>query len=168
MTAQDKTPDKTSMTPVPERSGVRHPLMTLRDDIDRMVEDMFRNPFARFDIEPFRWMGGQASPRMDVKETDQALVVIAELPGIPEDKIDVSLSGDLLTIKGEKTVERNETEADWHLTERSHGRFSRTLRLPEAIDSDRVEAKYEHGVLTVTIPKTDSAPAKTKKIEIKH
>lgn len=170
MTMHDKTPDKITpetATP-PTRSGVRHPLLGLRDDIDRLFEDFVRTPFGRFDIEPFRFMGGPSvTPRMDVKETEDSLDIIAEMPGMTQEDIDISLAGDVLTIKGEKKIERDEKQANWHLTERSRGAFSRSLRLPESVNADGCEARFEHGVLTVHLPKREDAK-KARKIEIKH
>ena len=102
---------------------------------------------------------------MDVKESAEAVVVKAEVPGIDAQDINISVTGDVLTIKGEKKSEREEKEANYHLVERNYGSFSRSLKLPAAVDLDKIEAKYDKGVLTVTCPKKEAV--KPKAIEIK-
>ena len=102
---------------------------------------------------------------MDVAETPEKVTVKAELPGLDPKEIDISLVGDLLTIKGEKKSEREENKENYHLVERSYGSFSRALRLPAAVDIDQIDAKYDQGVLTITCPKKE--PVKPKAIEIK-
>ncbi len=105
------------------------------------------------------------TPAVDVAETPEKVTVKAELPGIEPKNIDISMVGDVLTIKGEKKSEREEKKENYHLVERSYGSFSRALRLPAAVDADKIEAKYDKGVLTVTCPKKE--PIKPKAIEIK-
>ena len=102
---------------------------------------------------------------MDVKESAEAVVVKAEVPGIDAQDINISVTGDVLTIKGEKKSEREEKEANYHLVERNYGSFSRSLKLPAAVDVDNITAKYDKGVLTVTCPKKEAV--KPKAIEIK-
>jgi HSP20 family protein len=102
---------------------------------------------------------------VDVKETDTEIVVKAEIPGMDAKDINISVAGDLLTIKGEKKSEREEKEENYHLVERSYGAFSRSLALPAAVDLEKIEAKYDKGVLTVTCPKKEEI--KPKAIEIK-
>jgi HSP20 family protein len=91
--------------------------------------------------------------------------VKAEVPGIDAKDINISVTGEVLTIKGEKKSEREEKEENYHLVERSYGSFSRSLVLPAAVDLDKIEAKYDKGVLTVTCPKKEEV--KPKAIEIK-
>ena len=105
------------------------------------------------------------TPAVDVAETPEQVTVKAEVPGLDPKEIDISLVGDLLTIKGEKKSEREETKENYHLVERSYGSFSRALRLPAAVDIDQIDAKYDQGVLTITCPKKE--PVKPKAIEIK-
>ena len=89
----------------------------------------------------------------------------AEVPGMDAKDINISVTGDALTIKGEKKSEREETEENYHLVERSYGSFSRSLTMPAAVDLDKIEAKYDKGVLTITCPKKEEV--KPKAIEIK-
>jgi HSP20 family protein len=93
------------------------------------------------------------------------VVIKAEVPGMEAKDIDISLAGDVLTIKGEKKSEREEKKENYHLVERTYGSFSRSLKLPSAVDADKIEASYKQGVLTVSCPKKEEV--KPKAIEIK-
>jgi HSP20 family protein len=130
----------------------------LRREMDRLWDDYF-GP-GRRGLQPMEF-----APAVDIKETDAQIVVKAEVPGIEAKDINISLTGDVLTIKGEKKAEREEKEENYHLVERNYGSFSRSLTLPAAVDVDKIEAKYDKGVLTVTCPKKEEA--KPKSIEIK-
>lgn len=132
----------------------------LRSEMDRLWDDYFGS--SRKALRPIE---GTWLPSVDVSETADKVVVKAEVPGMDAKDIDISLSGDLLTIKGEKKTEREEKEENYHLVERSYGSFSRSLRLPVAVDADKIEASYKQGVLTITCPKKEEAKAKL--IEIK-
>ena len=106
--------------------------------------------------QPF--MGGQAqiiNAHMSVSETEQEIRVAAELPGVREEDIDVSLDDDVLTIRGEKKFERRDEKEAFHFVECSYGTFQRSLRLPFPVDPEQVQASFENGVLTVTLPKTE-------------
>ena len=104
---------------------------------------------------------------MDVRETAKQYAVTAELPGMDEGDIEVELKGNMLTIKGEKKEEREETEeGDYHLTERRYGSFQRSFTVPPGVDPSGVTASFKKGVLTVTLPKTKEARA-TQKVTVK-
>ena len=92
---------------------------------------------------------------MNVSETDKEIRITAELPGVTEQDIEVSLDDDVLTIRGEKKFERKDDKENFHFVERSYGTFQRSLRLPYAVDSEQVQASFENGILTVTVPKTE-------------
>lgn len=132
-----------------------------RDFIDRLFEDFF--------APPAWWRGrlweGEWSPAVDVAETPEQVTVKAELPGIDPKDINISLTGDILSIKGEKKSEREEKKENYHVVERSYGSFSRSLRLPAAVNADKIEAKFEKGVLTVTCPKKEVVKPKDIKIK---
>jgi HSP20 family protein len=132
----------------------------LRREMDRVFDDFF-GP-RRWGLIPWE---GEWTPLMDVAETADQVVVKAEIPGIEPKEIDISLSGDVLTVKGEKKSEREEKKENYHLVERNYGAFSRSVTLPAAVDPDKIEAKYDKGVLTITCPKKEGA--KPKQIEIK-
>jgi HSP20 family protein len=166
-----RTPDKTGGS-VPAQLG-KNPLLSLRDEIDQLFDSFMMAPFGRrmFELDPFRRMGsafgmaGDVLPTVDVKETETALEITAELPGIEEKDLSVTLADGILTIKGEKNEEHEEKEADYQLNERRYGAFQRSFRLPETVDGDKIAAAYDKGVLKVTAPKTK--PAKAKKIDVK-
>jgi HSP20 family protein len=150
------------------------PFENLRREVDRLFEDFtmspFRLPFRRpaFDIEPFwspeSWV---AMPAVDFVERDNAYEVHADLPGMDEKDIEVSVSGGVLTIKGEKHEEKEEKKPDFHLRERRFGSFERSLRVPEGVNADKIEASFKKGVLTVVLPKTAEAMKPLKKIAVK-
>ena len=144
-----------------------------RDEIDpfallrRRMDDMFEGFLHGFDLRPFEARSGVFSPSIDIVENDKDIRISAELPGMEEKDIDVSLSRDSLTIKGEKKEEKEDKGKGYYRMERSYGSFSRTLPLPSEIDQDKVKATFKKGVLTVTLPKTEKAIKETKKIDIK-
>ena len=132
--------------------------------------------FHRFDGDepgelgwPKGWLGEAGSywPSVDVADDVEAVTVTAELPGIDDKNVDVSMTGDMLTIRGEKKDEREEKGKNYYRTERSFGSFTRSLRLPCEIVPDKIRATFKNGVLTVNLPKAASELGKTKRIEIK-
>lgn len=141
------------------------PLLNLQRDINRVFDDFW----SRFDRSAGVSNGllSVTGPRTDVTETDEAVDVSVELPGMDEKDIDVSLSDDVLTIRGEKKAEREEEKKGYYLAERSYGSFYRSIPLPPGVDSEKAEAQFKKGVLTVTLPKTPEAQAKVRKIEVK-
>ena len=132
----------------------------LRREMDRLWDDYFGA--GRRGLRPLE---AEWAPAVDVSETAEEVVVKAEVPGMEAKDIDISLSGDILTIKGEKKSEREETKENYHLVERSYGSFSRSLKLPAAVVVDKIEASYQKGVLTISCPKKEEVKPKT--IEVK-
>jgi len=106
------------------------------------------------------------NPAVDVTEDDKAYKVTAELPGLEEKDVNVTVAGGMLTIKGEKTYEKDNKDKKNHVTERAYGSFERSFTLPDGVDADKIAAEIAKGVLTVTLPKTVQA-AKQQKIEVK-
>ena len=104
---------------------------------------------------------GDWAPSMDVSETKESLVCKLEVPGMEQKDIQISLQENLLTIKGEKRQEKEEKEEHYHRIERSYGSFTRSLRLPVAVDASKVTATVKNGVLTVVLPKTPAAKGTT-------
>ena len=104
---------------------------------------------------------------MDVAETDDAVIVKAEVPGVDPKDIEVTLTGGVLTIKGEKREEKEEKGKRTHRIERAYGAFSRSIDLPEGVDPDNITAECKDGVLTVTLPKKPEAKARQIKVEVK-
>ena len=132
----------------------------------RQVEKTFEDFSRRTPLAGFG--DGAVLPKIDVAEDKDGIDVIVELPGVDEKDIDVSLADGMLTIRGEKRAEREESDKDknWHVMERSYGAFSRSIALPYDHDTGRAEAKFENGVLRVHLPKPAEIARKEKKIEI--
>ena len=131
----------------------------LRRDFDGLFSRLFDE--TRFPAEDAKGF----VPSVDFKETEEAFELSAEVPGLKPEDIDITLSGDLLTLKGEKKEETEKTEGDYHLVERSFGSFQRSFRLPGEVDRDNLKASHKDGVLHVVLPKTvKSGPTR---IEVK-
>jgi HSP20 family protein len=139
----------------------------------RPTTELFRSIFDDRPTLGSNWggrLGGlnmMRAPEADVMETEDEIRVVAELPGLSPEDVEVSLENNVLTIGGEKREERQEEGTDnrWHLSERRHGRFSRSFVLPRDVEQDRIHANFEHGVLNVSIPKSEKA--KPRRIEIR-
>lgn len=134
-------------------------LTSLRQAMDRLFEDSF--------VRPSRLWPDMLSeePALDMYQTDKDVVVKASLPGMKPEEVDVSVTGDVLTIKGEHKEEQEVKEADYFQKERRYGTFQRSLRLPVAVKSDKADAVFEDGILTLTLPKTEEV--KPKQIKVK-
>jgi HSP20 family protein len=132
----------------------------LRREMDRLFEDFF-GP-ARRALRPLEM---EWAPAVDLEETSDKVTIKAEVPGIDPKDIDISLSGEILSLKGEKKTEREEKGKNFHLVERSYGSFSRSLRLPAAVNADKIEATYKDGILTITCPKKEAVKPKAIKIK---
>jgi HSP20 family protein len=123
----------------------------------RREMERFFDRFAAPVWEPFEMVAGDWAPMLDVSETKDAMVVTAEVPGVDPKEIEIALTGDLLTLKGEKEKAKEEKEEHYHRVERTYGTFLRTIRLPMAVDGSKVTATFKNGVLVVTLPKTPAA-----------
>ncbi len=151
----------------PARKGdVFDPFVDFRREVDRVFDD-FANGIVWSSLRPFAGDWHALAPALDVAETDKEVLVNAELPGLDEKDFEVTLAGDVLTIKGEKKAEHEEKNGDAHYMERRFGSFSRSLRLPFEAKDDNVEAKYDKGVLTVRIPKPPEVQSAVRRIEVK-
>jgi HSP20 family protein len=130
--------------------------------------DLFDDFFSGFGMMPFGEESWQRfNPRVDVVEDDREFRVTAELPGLDEKDIDVSLSRDMLTIKGEKKAETEDKGESFYRMERSYGSFQRTIPLPiEQVDTDQVDATYRNGILTIKLPKQPEARQNTRRITV--
>jgi HSP20 family protein len=139
------------------------PFRGFKTQLDSVFEDWFG-----------RNLGGTLAPRIDVSETGKEMTVTVELPGVEEKDIDVSLSGNQLTVKGEKKSEQDEKKDEegrvFHRIERSYGAFQRTMTVPFDVESDKVSASFKDGVVTITLPKPESVTEQpqTRRIEVKR
>ena len=156
------------MAPAPATR--RHPLASLQGAIDRVFDDFDRG----FWRSPFRTpslaseMPGLATvPATDVVERDNDFAITIELPGMDASDIDVSMANNVLTVTGEKKEEREEKKKDYYLSERSFGSFRRSFQVPDSVDAAKIDANFDKGVLTLTLPKTEAARRPEQKIEVK-
>lgn len=145
------------------------PAPTLWDDSlfgMRGVDDLFRAFFGALD-RPAEGAGRMDAPSVDLSETEDAVVLEAELPGVAEEDVDVELGDGVVMISGQKRTESEDKGKSWHRVERSWGSFRRTLPLPCDVEADKAEATFERGVLTVRLPKSVEAKEKVRKIEVR-
>jgi HSP20 family protein len=163
---------KTEIAKQPDTSVTRprDVFSAMRDEMDRMFE-RFEHGWPRMPAL-FKRDGGDAGfgltvPDLDVREGANSIVVEAELPGVDEKDVSVTLANGVLTIKGEKKQEKEEKAENYYMAERSFGSFQRSIRLPDTVDEGKVEAKFDKGVLKVTAAKKPEAVKAERKIEIK-
>lgn len=132
-------------------------LSDLRHEVDRLFEDFLKEPFGLFSKGgDLAWM-----PTVDVVEDGATVTIKAELAGIEPENVEISVSGNILTIAGEKKEEQEQKEKDYHFSERRFGSFRRQLDLPQGVDVDSLTADYKNGLLTITAKKTASAMPKS-------
>jgi HSP20 family protein len=147
------------------------PFSTFRNEMDRLVESFFGQPRWGGDLEPFAGFGERARmfmPSVDVKEDEKTVVLTAELPGMDEKDVQLECKNGMLVLSGEKKHEYEEKKDTLHVVERRYGSVQRAWRLPDTVDPTRIEAKFEKGVLTVTMPKREDVPPASQKIQISH
>jgi HSP20 family protein len=169
-----KLPIRQGKGAVSSPEAMWQPFRSLRQEIDRLFDDLsggYWPPFGRslFPGEPLfrRTLTQAAMPAVDVVESEKAYEITAELPGMDEKNIEVKVTDGGLTIKGEKREEKEEKEKDYYMQERHYGSFERRFELPESVDSNKIEATFKKGLLTVTLPKKVEAQKPAKKIEVK-
>lgn len=138
-------------------------MMTLREAMDRLFDEAFTQPFSLIRESGSVW----SSPAIDMYQTDNDVIVKAALPGIKPEDVQINLSGDVLTIKGEVKQEEEKKEKSWYIREQRWGAFERAIRLPTAVIADRAKADFENGILTITLPKSKESRPKTIAIKAK-
>jgi HSP20 family protein len=136
-------------------------MMTLREAMDRLFDDAFTRPLSVRD----GWTMG--TPAIDMYQTDNDVVVKASIPGIKAEEVQINVTGDVLTLKGEIKQEEERTDRAWHIREQRFGSFERSIALPTEVKSDRAEAVFENGILTITLPKADEVKPRTINIKAK-
>ncbi len=140
-------------------------LLSLRDAMNRLMEESFVLPSM---IGEIRGSGRSWGLAVDMYETNDHLVVKASVPGVKPENLDVTIQGETLTIKGETKEEREDQQGRYHYRERRQGAFSRTLTLPFPIQSDKAEATFENGVVTLTLPKAEEIKPRSIKVQVKR
>ncbi|MDH3738868.1 MAG: Hsp20/alpha crystallin family protein [Alphaproteobacteria bacterium] len=141
-----------------------NPFANMHNEMDRLLANFFDE-----DRWPALTNGNHMVVRWDVSETDDAVKISADLPGLSEKDIDVTLADGVLTIKGERKSESETEEKDkqYHRIERSYGSFERAMSLPSDVDESKIVADFKNGVLELTLPKKPEAKKKAKKIQVK-
>ena len=147
-------------------SRPRDVFSSMRDEMNRLFE-RFEHDWPRFPTLFKRSEGELVVPELDVRESTNQITIEAELPGVEEKDVTVTLSNGVLTIKGEKRHEKEEKAENYHMTERSFGSFQRSLRLPDSVDDGKVEARFDKGVLRITAAKKPEAVKAERRIEIR-
>ena len=137
-------------------------MVSLREAMDRLFEDSFVRPRGRLAVAE-----GMGTLALDVFESDDNVTVRASIPGVKPEDIEISVTGETLTIKGETLEEKEEKTGNYHLRERRSGALQRSITLPTLVNADKAQAEFEHGVLTLTLPKVEAVKPKSIKIKAK-
>ena len=136
-------------------------------ELHQRMNDLFDDFFGGFDVGLSRFgLRFMTTPSVDVSETDEEVRVTADLPGMDEKGVQVTLENDILTIKGEKKQEQEEKKQNYHMVERSYGEFQRVISLPASVDKEKIKATFKKGVLKVILPKTPESKSTQKRIAI--
>ena len=134
-------------------------MMTLREAMDRLFDDAFTRPVGI--------AGGSVAPALDLYQTDDEVVVKAALPGLKADDVQISVTADVLTLRGEFKQESEQKEATYHVRERRSGSFERSVLLPTDVQTDKARANFENGILTIALPKAETVKPKLINIKAK-
>jgi HSP20 family protein len=133
-------------------------MMTLREAMDRLFDDAFTRP-----VSTNNW----GAPAIDLYQTNDNVVVKVALPGLKADDVQISITGDVLTLKGEFKQNNEVKEATYHIKEQRYGSFERSVMLPTDVETDKAKADFENGVLTVTLPKAEQVKPRTITVKAK-
>lgn len=134
-------------------------MVSLREAMDRLFDDAFTRPFGL--------VAGLQTPAIDIYQTGEEVVVSATLPGLKAEDVQISITGDLLNIKGESREKTEKKEKAYHLREQRYGSFERILSLPAPVLADKAKAEFEDGILTITLPKAEESRRRTIAVKAK-
>lgn len=135
-------------------------LFSVNNDLNNFFEDFFDNRLGERDEM-------QISPRVNIEENENEWTISAELPGVTKDDIKVNFQDGILTLSGEKKLEKEEKDKNYHRIERSYGKFSRSLRITNSIVVDKIDAQFKDGILSITLPKAEEAKPKLIDVKVK-
>ena len=138
-------------------------LVTAQRDFDRLFRGAFSSQLGETELSTRSW-----APPVDIYETEEAIVLRAELPGVDPKDVEVRVEDNTLYLKGERKFEKEVKEQNYHRVERSYGSFARSFSLPNSISTDQVKAEFKDGLLTLTMPKREEAKPKTIKIDVSN
>ena len=134
-------------------------MMTLREAMDHLFDDAFTRPLTLRD--------GWSAPAIDMYQTDDEVVVKASLPGVKADEVQINITGEVLTLKGETRQVEEKKDKAWHMREQRWGAFERAIALPTEVVADKAKAEFENGILTITLPKAEEVKPKVINIKAK-
>jgi HSP20 family protein len=148
-----------------QTTEIDHPFYSLQREMNSLFDNFFRG----FNVVPQGFAAGMGSftPSVDVKENEKEVIIKAELPGVEEKDIDVTVTNDSVTIKGEKKEEKEDKDKNFYYMERSYGSFCRVIPLETEIETDKAQASFKNGILDIKIPKNQKAKEKGTKVSIK-
>jgi len=135
-------------------------MMTLREAMDRLFDDAFTRPLNVRD-------GGWSAPAVDMYQTDDEVVVKVALPGFQADEVQINVTNDVLTLRGELKHEEDQKDKAWHIREHRWSSFERSIALPTAVTADKAVAEFENGILTIALPKAEEVKPKTISVRTK-
>lgn len=159
----------------PQRWRGRSPLFSesqerslerLEQDVNRLFED-FKRSLGHLPFAPESWGRGEYSPRFDETEDDKAIHVTAEIPGVEEKDFDITLSDNVLTLRGERKEEAEKKGKRFHRRECVYGTFLRSITLPAEVDESKIRASFRNGILTIDLPKTKKRQKKARRITVR-
>jgi len=136
-------------------------LVSAQRDFDRLFREAFASQLGDTELSTRSW-----APPVDIYETEEAIILKAELPGVDPKDVEVRVEDNTLYLKGERKFEKEVKEQNYHRVERSYGSFARSFSLPNSISTDKVKAEFKDGLLTLTMPKREEAKPKTIKIDV--
>lgn len=135
-------------------------LFSVNNDLNNFFGDFFDNRLGEREEM-------QISPRVNIEENENEWTISAELPGVTKDDIKVNFQDGILTLSGEKKLEKEEKDKNYHRIERSYGKFSRSLRITNSIVVDKIDAQFKDGILSITLPKAEEAKPKLIDVKVK-
>ena len=145
----------------------KNPVTSLQSDVNRLFDDFFNNGFEEHSLLPSAWSGDKlVTPAVDIVENDKNFKVEAELPGMDQDDVEVTINDSYLTVKGEKKESKEDKTDNYVCRERYYGSYQRTIALPDSANADKAKATFNKGVLQIEIPKKEEAIKPSKKLEI--
>jgi HSP20 family protein len=148
-----------------EREQSETSLAHLRQDMDSLFDRFFRDPWGWGDFGS-PTSGSMTMPRTDLADTENEVTVTMELAGVDPKDVDISITGDVLTVRGQKKEEKKEKKKNYHYVERQHGSFHRSVQLPSTVDPSKVDATFKNGVLSISVAKNPEA--KPKRITVRN
>ena len=138
-------------------------LLSIQNEMNKLFDSSVSKSLDRKDV----FDGGFWAPAVDIHDEKDSYLIKADLPGVKQNEIDISVDDDTLTLKGDRKVEKEEKDKNYYRSERVYGAFQRSFALPSSVDATKIAANYKDGVLEIRIPKTEEVKKKQIKVEVK-